>query len=324
MFEKLKEIGLKGVYVIHSADFDAIELMNLMAPSFIVAVEGGKYVVVFDPRSATVMGLIDNAPEEEAKKLREIFGDLVGMELKVGKKSDGGGIEGVLEDVDFYEGMGVVVLETDERTAGKRHVGKAVDRFKIFTMISKYTRDQRYSPEELFLSISPGMAGMSVFVSVDTRFMVWLKNETAVEGDKFRYSLIRAFNVVVAKIVRKFNYERMSILPYETMVIINRNVEKLQRFLRVVDVVNEKIKPYLVENFPVWISKMKSFEKADILESIKSKEEFFDSVAAIPDRRGVEMFKSRIISAIDNFDSQLAVITKELGKWMDGILGQMS
>ena len=324
MFEEIGKFNVRGVYVVHSSLFDAFELMNLMAPSFTVGIDEDKYVVAFDPRSTTVSGFFEEAEGEIADYLRKVFGDLLGMEVSVSKKSDEfveDPIGEVSEDVEFYEGMGVVIIEKNGKVyMKKREISKTIDKFRIFTTVSEYSRKQRYSPEEVFLSVSPGMAGMSIFLTLDTRFMIWLKNETNVEGDRFRYSLIRAFNVVVTKLTRKFKYERMPMLPYEIMVIITRNLENLKRFLQSVDLINDKIKPFISEKFPEWTEGMKSYERLDILENLKSKEEFLDSIAAIPDRKGVRVFKEKLMSLIDSFDSQLHAITRDLGNWIDELL----
>ena len=326
MFEKLKDLKGKGIYIVYPNFFDSLELMNLMAPVFVVGVKKNGYIVIFDPRSTTVTGVFNKEDDDVSKELKEIFEKLLDMELNVEKKLEFEGedydvIASIKDDVEFYEGMGVMVLESDEqKSISDREFSKVVDRFKIFTLVSNYTKNQRYSPEEFFLSLSPGMSGMGAFLSVEARFMIWLKNETKVEGEKFRYSLIRAFNVVVSKLAGKFGYERMSILPYETMIILTRNVKKFEKFLKALDVVNDEIKPYLVENFPMWTESMKAFDTMDIMDSIKSKEDFLDMIASIPTTRGVNILKSKISTSIDNFNRQLAIISRELGKWVEDTL----
>lgn len=325
MFEKLKRLNGDGIYIIYSKSFDSFELMNLMVPVFVVGVRNGGYIIIFDPRSTTITGMFNKTDDEVSKELKETFENLLGMELSVEKKfafdgDDSDVISSIKDDVDFYEGMGVMILESDGKSMSKKEFSKIAEKFKIFTLVSSYTKNQRYSPEEFFLSLSPGMSGMGAFLSVEARFMIWLKNETNVDGERFRYSLIRAFNVVVSKLAGKFGYERMSILPYETMIILTRNVEKLKKFLKAIDILNEEVKPYLVEHFPIWADSMKSFDTIDILDTIKSKEDFLDMIASIPTTRGVNILKSKISSSIDNFNRQLAVISRDLGKWMDDLL----
>ncbi|GEM_PF-3887499 len=326
MFERLKNLKGEGIYIVYSKSFDSLELMNLMAPVFVVGIKKDGYIVIFDPRSTTITGVFNKEEDEISRELKDIFEKILGMELNVEKKlefddEDSDVIASIKDDVDFYEGMGVMVLESDDdKPISEKEFSKVVDRFKIFTLVSEYTKNQRYSPEEFFLSLSPGMSGMGAFLSVEARFMIWIKNETKVEGEKFRYSLIRAFNVVVSKIAGKFGYERMSILPYETMIILTRNVNKFKRFLHVLDVVNEKIKPYLAEKFPVWAENMKAFDTMDIIDTIKSKEDFLDMIASIPTTRGVNILKRKISNSIDNFNRQLSIISRELGKWVDDLL----
>ncbi len=324
MFEGLGKFKGRGVYVVHSSLFDAFELMNLMAPSFVVGIEKGNYVVAFDPRSTTVSGFFEEAKGEVADYLKKVFGELLEMEVSVSKKSDEfveDPLREVSEDVEFYEGMGVIVMESsDTPPMRKKEVSKIVDKFRIFTTVSDYSKKQRYSPEEMFLSVSPGMAGMSVFLTLDTRFMIWLKNETKVEGDRFRYALIRSFNVVVNKLTKRFKYESMPMLPYEIMVIVTRNLERLKKFLKAVDDINTNVKPFLKDRFPIWTSQMKTFQSEGYFDFLKSKEEFLDSIAAIPDKKGVESLKNRLNTLIDEFAGQLAVITKELGEWLNEIL----
>ena len=325
MFEGLREFNDRGVYVVHSSLFDAFELMNLMAPSFVVGVDGRDYVVAFDPRSTTVSGFFEEAKGEVADYLKKVFGELLEMEVSVSKKSEEfveDPLREVSEDVEFYEGMGVVVIESsDTSPMKKRELSKTIDKFRIFTTVSDYSRKQRYSPEEVFLSLSPGMAGMSIFLTLDTRFMIWLKNETKVEGDRFRYALIRSFNVVVTRLTKRFKYENMPMLPYEIMIIVTRNLERLKKFLKAVDEINANVKPFLKDRFPVWTSQMKTFQSEGYFDFLKSKEEFLDSIAAIPDKKGVESLKNRLNTLIDEFAGQLTVITKELGGWVDEILG---
>ena len=220
--------------------------------------------------------------------------------------------------------MGVTIIESDSHgPISERELSKIADKFKMFTLVSSYTKNQRYSPEEFFLSLSPGMSGMGAFLSVEARFMIWLKNQTNVDGERFRFSLIRSFNVVVSKLAGKFGYERMSILPYETMIILTRNVEKFKKFLKALDKLNDEIKPYLVKHFPIWADSMKAFDTIDILDTIKSKEDFLDMIASIPTTRGVNILKSKISNSIDNFNRQLSVISKDLGKWMDDLLNNL-
>ncbi len=325
MFEKLREIDEDGIFIVYPSEFDSIELMNLMAPSFVVGIKDGGYIVIFDPRSTTVSGMFETTNSPSLRRIEEMFRTLLHMDVSVEKKmsfeNSTSIIDSIREDVEFYESMGVAVLETDSsEPLSEVEFSKVLDRFRIFAMVSSYTKNQRYSPEECFISLSPGVSGMSAFLSVETRFMIWLKNETKVEGEKFRYSLIRAFNVVVAKLTGKFGYERMSILPYETMIILTRDVEKFEKFLKVLDALNEKIKPYLVSKFPIWAEKMRSFEKINIIDAVKSKEDFLDMIASIPNDRGVEILKSRISSSIEDFNNRLSMIGEELGKWMEDLL----
>ena len=322
MFEEIARFNGKGIYVVHSSLFDTFELMNLMAPSFVIGVNKEDYLVVFDPRSATVIGFVEEANDDIGEFLKEKFEKLLGLGIRVFKKSEDteDPVAELERDVEFYGEMGVVVMEKNGKFPEKNTLNKLVDRFKIFNMISEYTMKQRYTPEELFLSISPGTAGMSIFITMDTRFMIWIKNETNVEGERFRYSLIRAFNVTVARLARKFKYERMPILPYENMLIINRNIKKLKSFFDAVEGVNENVKDFLKEKLPKWAADIKTFESESFFDFMKSREDFLDSIASIPDRKGVNALKSKLIGLIEKFSAQLEVITLEMEEWLEDFL----
>ncbi len=327
MFEDVVRSVEDGVYVVYPEDFSTFELLDFMAPSFVIAVKGDRYMVVFDPRSTTISGFYDEL-EEEAGDMRKAFESILGRKVKVARKQieEEDPVGSVKEDVQFYEEMGVKILEANgEPLVSRREFRKIVERFGIFNLISNFTKRIRYSFENPMIAVSPGMAGMSFFTTLDTRFMIWLRNATGIEGDKFRYAMIRIFNVVVTKLARKYHYEKMNILPYEIMIIPSRSEEKLRNFFKTVEIINDNIGDFLADNFARWVSEMNvSFDRSDILESLKSKEEFLDAIASIPDRKGVNHFKNRLVTVIDSFAGQLEPMTKEVTLWVENLLSETS
>ena len=324
MFEDLVRSMDDGVYVVYPEDFSTFELLDFMAPSFILAVKGDRYLVVFDPRSTTVSGFYTELSGEDDESLIEFFKGHLSQDVKVARKELEGEdpVESVKEDVQFYEEMGVKIIESNgESFVDQREFKKIVERFRMFNLISSFTKKIRYSFDNPMIAVSPGMAGMSFFTTLDTRFMIWLRNTTGIEGEKFRYAMIRIFNVVITKLARRFHYEKMNILPYEVMVIPTRSEEKLKRFFDMVEVVNNNVGDFLADNLARWVSEMTmSLDRSDILDSLKSREEFLDTIASIPDRKGVNHFKSRLVGLIESFSSQLEPMSKEVSTWMDRML----
>jgi len=320
MLESLVKDLKDGVYRIYPAEFEEYEILDMMAPSFVIAKEGERYLFIFDPRSVTSTGFFEDVEKEGLKKY---FEDLLGESVKVGFSEGESIIESMKDELSFYEEMGVSLLEDSKSKIPKHRFEKVIERFKIFSMISKKSKGIRHSAEANIISISPGMAGLSLFVTLDSKFMIWLRNETAMEGSKLKYSLIRVFNVIVAKLSRYFKYERMSILPYESLLMLSRDVEKVKRFLRTIDVVNEKARDFFVDDFPKLIPDIKESAAHDLDHIIKSKETFLENLASLPDRRAFEHFKERVLNSMEKFCCQLDPISKIVEEWMDKLLEEV-
>ncbi len=322
MFEKLSECKERGVYIVFPASFESSELLDIMAPSFVVGVGNGNYIVTFDPRSVMTSGSFEESGGCKNVVL-ELFQDALGQGLKVSFREDEEAVERIREDVRFYQEMGVVIVEENGKEIKTENFEKIKDRFKMFSMIAEKARQIRYSVEPGMLSVSPGMAGLSLFLTLDTKFMIWLKNETGLEGEKFKYALIRIFNVVVSRLSRHFKYEKMFILPYESLVVLTRDVERLGRFLKAVDLVNNGLRSYLLENFGEMIAKVKGMSGSEIADIFKSKESFYDILAAMPDRKGFEHFKEKLVGAVESFNSQLQPIGEAVDKWLEKLLEEV-
>ena len=320
MFESLIRSLKDGLYRIYPAKFERHEILDMMAPSFVIAKEGNEYLFIFDPRSVTSTGLYE---DKEGKDLEKYFKDLVEEPVKVAFSDEENIIESMKDDLSFYEEMGVSLLEDNKNKISEHRFKKIVERFKIFSMIAEKTKNMRYSVDANIISISPGMAGMSLFVTLDTKFMIWLRNETAIEGIKFKYSLIRVFNVIVAKLSRHFKYERMSILPYESLLMLSRDVEKVKRLLKTIDIINERARDFFVENFPKLVLNIKESTAYDLDDIIKSKETFLENLASLPDKKAFEHFKERVLNSMEEFCRQLDPISEIVGEWMDKLLEEV-
>ena len=313
MFEDLVNLLGKGVYKVFSSDFEEFELIDVMAPSFLMGKEGSEYVVVFDPRSVMAGGFYE---EDDDPDVKEYFKRILDEDVKVLVNREGS-IEYLKEDVNFYQEMGTMIIEDSNKKINESEMKKIVDRFKMFKMIAYKTREDRFSIDPNMISISPGMAGLSLFFTLDTKFMIWLRNETGLEGEKFKFSLIRIFNVVAANLARCFGYERMMILPYESLVVLNRDVEKLKRFLSTLDVVNREVREFLAENFRGMVSGVKGTTVYEIADIFKSKDAFFEYLAALPDKKAFEHFKEKLLSSIESFSSGLGSLSDKVQKWIE-------
>ncbi len=318
MFESIVKNLKKGAYKIFPAEFDDYELIDVMAPSFIVGIFDEGYTVIFDPRSVIIgTSFTEDVSDDVKKEFEELIGEDVNVRYTPDYSKDN-----LMDDVNFYQEMGTIVVESSERKVSDEDFKKILDRFKIFRMIAQKAKDYRYSIHPNMFSVSPGMAGLSVFITLDTKFMIWLKNETEIEGEKFKYGLIRAFNIVVAALARKFGYERMMILPYESLLILSRDVGKVERFLKTVDVVNEKIRDFLVENFGDMLSDVKRtvYDMGDIF---KSEDAFFEYLSALPDKKALSHFKERLVSSIEGFCYGLEKLSRSLQEWIEKLVEEV-
>ena len=324
MFEKLKEIKRECVILIFPAEFDSSELLDLMAPSILIGVEPGKYVVSFDPRSVMASGSFDEIDVEGLQDVLKNMENLFDMPLKIAVRADKDAVKTIFEEIRFYQEMGVYMVESDEKLVSYSEFEKLKEKFKMFTMIAEKSKNSRYSLNPNMLSVSPGIAGLSMFLTLDTKFMIWLKNETAAEGEGFKYGLIRIFNLVASKLARHFEYERMQILPYESLIVLNRDVEKLSKFLKTLDVANTKLREFLKNSFKNLISKIKVAGAVEIADIFKSKDTLFETIASLPDEKSFEHFKGKLIGSIEKFNASLEPIASAAEKLIEDLLKEVS
>ncbi|MCD6449651.1 MAG: hypothetical protein J7L34_04000 [Thermotogaceae bacterium] len=320
MLENLIKDLKDGLYRIYPAKFEVHEILDMMAPSFVIGKEGKEYLFIFDPRSVTSTGSCENI---ESKKLEEYFSKLVEEPMRVAFTKEGNIVESLEDELNFYEEMDVSLLEDNVNKISHERFKKITERFKIFSMISEKTKDMRYSINANIISISPGVAGTSLIITLNTRFMIWLRNETTIEGAKFKYSLIRIFNVIVAKLSHYFKYERISIFPYESLILLPRNAKEVAKFLKAIDVINKKARSFFVENFPNLVRSIKEDMDYVLDDIIKSKEAFLENLASLSDKKAFEYFKERIINSMEEFCRQLDPISKVVGEWMDKLLEEV-